>query len=213
MTTLLIVDDHQLLRDALAEHARRANYRVVAGVGDAQSALTESLQHKPDLVLLDVEMPGRDALSAIGDIRAASPDSRIVILTAYCRDTYIQLALDSGAAGYLLKSDHPVEIFEALERANRGERVFSRLVMDRLTRRGAENTGPSDRQSRLTSLSRREIEVLRYIGQGLTNPEMAGRMTISQRTVERHVARLMDAVAIHDRCSLQRFAAEQGLAS
>src|SRR4051812_10983860 len=97
MTTMVIADDHEILRNAISGYAERdAGFRIAGSVQDAQSAVNACAQNQPDLLVLDIEMPGRDPLSAIADVRAASPDTRVVILTAYCRDTFIQLALNNG---------------------------------------------------------------------------------------------------------------------
>jgi DNA-binding NarL/FixJ family response regulator len=211
-TKLVIADDHEILRDALTGHAEKiAGFDVVGSVGDAQAAVNICARHRPDLLLLDLEMPGRDALAAIADVRVASPKTRVVVLTAYCRDAFIQLALDSGAAGYLLKTDSPSAIFESLEKVVRGETAYSKPVLERMLQSGATRTENPSRSTRLSELTPRELEVLRYIGRGADNEQMARAMSLSKRTVERHVSRLMDSLAIRDRAGLQRFAHEQKL--
>lgn len=215
--TLVIADDHEILRDALAGHAaKNAGFTVVASVGDAQSAVNACHRLRPDILLLDIEMPGRDALAAIADVRAVSPGTRIVILTAYCRDAFIQVALDNGAAGYLLKTEPPPTLFAALERVAAGGTAFSVQVQSRMAQReikavGRDGGAGRDGGSRIEDLTPRELEVLRYIGRGLDNDQMAEVMTLSKRTVERHIARLMDAVAIRERAGLMKLAYEQGL--
>ncbi|MFT3684240.1 MAG: response regulator transcription factor [Phycisphaerales bacterium] len=207
MNTLLIADDHELLRDAIAAYAERTgSFRVVGSVGDAQSAMSESMRLKPDVLLLDVEMPGRDPLASISEFKAVSPSTKVVILTAYCRDTFIQVALRNGAAGYLLKSDPPTVLFDALVRVTTGNMAFSKQVADRLY-----SNRTNLLSSRLERLSARELEVLTYIGKGMDNGTMAKAMSISKRTVERHVSRLMDALGIRARGDLQVFASEHGL--
>lgn len=212
-TTLAIADDHELLRDAFSGHAARAaGFEVVASVGDAQSAVNFCRgPNPPELLLLDIEMPGRDALAAIADIRAASPRTKVVILTAYCRDSFIQIALQEGVWGYLVKSDPPAVIFEALNTIAQGTRAYSKSVVSRLSRGGTDRGQPRGPATRLSDLTPRELEVLRYIGRGMENEQMARAMSLSKRTVERHVARLMDCLSIRERAGLQSFAYEQGL--
>lgn len=212
--TLVIADDHALLRDALEDHATRSGgFRVVASVGDAQAAVNACRAAAPDLLVLDLDMPGRDALAALADLRAVSPHTRIVILTAYCRDTDLELALQAKVDGVLLKSDSPSNIISSLLQAFDGSRVFSRPVQDRLAPRSTPAFHHSNSQTRLAALTPRELEVLRGIARGLDNEQMAQNMSISKRTVERHVARLMDAIDIRDRTAIIRFAYEQGLAA
>lgn len=211
---VVIADDHEILRDALATQiAKRAGLHVVASVGDAQSAVNACRQHQPDLLLLDIEMPGRDSLAAMSDIRAASPNTRIVILSAYCRDSFIGIACDNGAVGYLLKSDPPATIVNSLEKiATGGTGVYSKSVQQRVSLREVKTGYAERRATRVDDLTPRELEVLRYIGRGMDNDAMAKTMSLSKRTVERHVARLMDVVAIRERAGLMKLAYESGLA-
>lgn len=212
--TMIIADDHPILRAGLKEHlGGSGGFNVVGTVGDAQSAVNLCREHRPDVLLLDVEMPGRDALGAMADIKAASPETRIVILTAFCRDAVIDVAVRGGAAGYLLKSDHPPELLAALARIVRGERAYSKDVAARMEDpvRGAGHGEPH--ATLLSSLSPRELEVLRYIGKGQDNATMAEAMHISIRTVERHVLRLMRHMNINDRTRLTALAHESGLVS
>ncbi len=214
-TTIVIADDHEILREALSgPAATKAGFQVVGSVGDAQSAVNACRTRRPDLLLLDIEMPGRDALAAMADVRSASPGTRIVILTAYCRDAFIQAALDNGATGYLLKSDPPAALFAALARVAAGEAAYSRSVLNRMSQiepKPSGSSGAARRGSRIAGLTPRELEVLRYIGKGLDNDQMAEAMLLSKRTVERHIARLMDVVAIRERTGLMKLAYENGL--
>lgn len=210
--TLIIADDHEIFRDGLALHAEsRAGFRVIASVASAQDALHACRRTQPDLLLLDLEMPGRDPLATIPEVRSVAPQTRVVILTAHCRDAHLDLALRANVAGFLLKSDSPASIFEALHRALDGVQVFSKSAHDRLARLDPSTPSRTDNTTRLASLTPREFEVLRNIARGLDNEQMAQSMFISKRTVERHVARLMDAIDIRDRTAIMRYAYEQGL--
>lgn len=211
---IVIADDHEILRDALATQiARRAGFHVAASVGDAQSAINACRQHQPDLLLLDIEMPGRDALAAMSDVHAVSPNTRIAILSAYCRDSFISLACENGAVGYLLKTDPPATIVASLEKiASGASGVYSKPVQQRVSMREVKPGHKERRASRVDDLTPRELEVLRYIGKGMDNDAMAKTMSLSKRTVERHVARLMDVVAIRERAGLMKLAYESGLA-
>lgn len=208
---IVIADDHELLRDVLSRYAEQvAGFQVVGSVADAQAAINACRVLMPDVLLLDIEMPGRDSLSAIRDVRAVSSATRVVMLTGHCRDGYIRLAINNGASGYLMKSESANEIFHAIERILAGEIVFSKIVLSRVQVVNQDHShGPADCPDWLTP---REIEVLRGIGQGLDNHQLAEAMSISVRTVERHVSRLMDAVGIRDRARLVKYAYEHGLA-
>lgn len=211
--TLVIADDHPLVRDGLVEHFHSSGgFNVVGTASNAQQAVHMCREHHPDVLLLDVEMPGRDALGAMADIKSASPDTRIIVLTAFCRDPVIQVAVRNGAAGYLLKSDHMPDIKKAVLRSLQGERVFSKDVQSRLAS-SPSSTDSSTAVTLLSTLHPRELEVLRYIGKGLSNSEMAPLMHISIRTVERHVLRLMRDLKIDDRTKLTALAHQSGLVS
>jgi len=210
--TMVIADDHPMLRAGLKEHlAGEGGFVVLGAVGDAHAAIVLCRQHQPDLLLLDVEMPGRDPLGAMVDIKAASPGTRIVILTAFCRDSVIDVAVRGGAAGYLLKTDAPGDLLLGLARVMKGERVYSKDVQARLARSGRGAGHGEAVATLLCSLSPRELEVLRYIGKGQDNATMAAAMHISIRTVERHVLRLMRDLKINDRTRLTALAHESGL--
>jgi len=209
---MVIADDHPILRSGLQEHfSGVGTFKVVGAVGDARSAVNLCREHRPDVLLLDVEMPGRDALGAITDIKAASPDTRIVVFTAFCRDAVIDVAVRAGVAGFLLKSDTPQSILAALARVMKGERVYSEDVLARLSRPGCAVGSGAPGMTRLSSLRPRELEVLRYIGRGQDNAAMAQTMHLSIRTVERHVHRLMRHMEIDDRTRLTALAHESGL--
>jgi len=208
--TLIIADDHPLVRDGLLEHfTRDQGFNVLGTANNAPQAVLMCREHHPDVLLLDVEMPGRDSLGAMTDIKSASPDTRIILLTAFCRDPIIQIALRSGIAGYLLKSDQIPDIKKAVLRSLRGERVYSKDVQARITLTQSHDS--SNANTLLSTLHPRELEVLRYIGKGLSNSEMAPIMHISIRTVERHVLRLMRDLKIDDRTKLTVLAHQSGL--
>ncbi len=210
--TMVIADDHELVREALARYAVEcANWKVIAAVPSAEDALRACRCHQPDLLVLDVGMPGRDPLAAMLDIRSASPTTRIVVLSGSCRDDSIELAVRHGAMGYVLKSDPTPHIFAAFERALHGHRVYSPPVAARLAANVEGKPASHPESTRLSRLTPRELEVLRAIARGLSNDDMARCMSISKRTVERHVARLMDAIAIRDRVGMARFAFENGI--
>ena len=209
---IVIADDHEILRDALAENfTKTLRARIVASVGDADSAIQASAKHHPDLLLLDIEMPGRDALASIADVRAASPETKVVILTAFCRDRLIELAIRGGACGYLLKTEAPSALCQMLQQILAGMSTHSESVRARLVDRRRDEAPQRQGAARLSQLTPREAEVLRYIGRGWDNETMARAMHISVRTVERHVARLMDAMQVRDRVALAKLAFDEGL--
>lgn len=206
---LVIADDHELLRDALAAYAlNKGGLEVVASVGDAQSAIIACAERRPDNLVIDIEMPGRDSIAAIADIKAASPSTRVVVLSAYCKEAMIVAALRNGAAGYVLKTEPPAEIFAALKRVLSGETVLSQQAQRLVPAGGRRGEAPA---TLLSTLTPRELEVLRSIGRGCDNNQMAEAMHLSKSTVERHIERLMNTVGIHTRAGLVKLAYDQGL--
>lgn len=206
-TTVVIADEHELFRDAVRDvMVRRLGFRIVGSVADAQAAFMACQTEKPDILVMDLDMPGRDAIATLGDIRWASPDTRVLILTGRNHDALIQAALEQKVAGYLLKSDSTESLVAAFERVSSGKRAFSASIKDRFAESPRRKPGQAIEATRLSKLSPRENEVLRYIGRGMDNGEMARVMILSKRTVERHVSRLMDSLNIRDRAELQRFA-------
>jgi DNA-binding NarL/FixJ family response regulator len=210
--TLVIADDHELVRCALAASAAAiGGFRVYDAVGDAQAAVNACARLQPDLLLIDLEMPGRDTLSAIAEVKAVSPNIKVVVLTGYCRESFIEHSLGSGADGYLLKSEPSATLIESLLRILRGENVISKAAVACLNQAQRERATCDTRPARLAQLAPRELEVLRYIARGMSNGQMAQTMSLSKRTVERHVLRLMNSLAIRDRAGLRQFAKDHGV--
>jgi DNA-binding NarL/FixJ family response regulator len=200
--SVLIVDDEALVRDALgAMLESRGKYRVVGTLsrGDDASEAAKSLA--PDLVVLDIEMPGRSAFDSARAIRAASPGSRVIFLSAHVHRRFLQEAQDIGVSAYLSKSESGAAIMAALDRVVGGERVWP-----------ADEGGSGTNEDPSQRLTPRELEVLKYISQGLSTREMASIMFLSPRTVERHVERLMGRLGIRDRLRLALYAFSHGLA-
>jgi len=206
-TTVVIADDHPLFRDAVRDvMVRRLGYRVVGSVGNAHAAFLACQAEKPDILVLELDMPGRDAIATLTDIRWASPHTSVVILTGRKHDSLIQASLEQKVVAYLLKSDSTESLVAAFEQVAKGKRVFSANVQDRFAKTRSCKSGQAIEATRHSKLSPRQNEVLRYIGRGMDNSEMARVMILSKRTVERHVSRLMDSLDIRDRAELQLFA-------
>ncbi|NGX17387.1 response regulator transcription factor [Wenzhouxiangella sp. XN24] len=211
-TRIVLADDHAMLREMLAEHlAAEPDMEVVAVVPNAAAALEAALAESPDLVVLDIDMPGLSPFHVARRIHAERPATRVVFLSAYLRDHYVQQALDAGAAGYLVKDETPEAIVQGLRMAARGRTAFSPAVRARLSigREGVTFSGASG--TRLALLTPRETETLRYLASGLSRKEIARTMGISNKTVEQHCEHLMHKLDIHDRVELTRFAIREGL--
>lgn len=211
--TVILADDHAMVRQSLTSYlASTPDVRVVAAVATGDEAIDAAVQHKPDVVLLDIDMPGLEAFEAARRIKARCPQTRIVMLSAFFHDRYIEQALAAGASGYLTKTESVESIVRAIRDAAAGIACFSPQVRGRLVvGNGGVSMGNSEK-TRVSQLSARELEVLRYVARGLSNKEIAATMHLAIRTVDHHVARTMRKLDIHGRVSLARFAVREGLA-
>lgn len=210
---VLIVDDHALIRDMLAERLAAENdMRVVGAAADADEAVTLVVKHQPQVVIFDIDMPGLLCFSAARTIRARSPGTRVLFLSRFINDRFIEQALEVQAAGYVSKEQPLSEVIQAIRTVASGgvhfsPQVQSRIVIDQTGARLA----PSGR-SRLATLSNRELEVLQYIARGMSRRQIAGTMHLSQKTVDSHCAALMTKLNMHSSVELTRFAIREGLA-
>ncbi len=212
---VLLADDQVLLRSTLALLIdREPDMTVVGEAGDGGEAVALATEHRPDVVLMDVRMPGTDGLQAteqiLGDERSAAV--RVVMLTTFELDEYVLRALRAGASGFLLKGVEPAELLDAIRLVAAGDALLAPSVTRRLLERFAalHEPGPELRR-RLTELTPRELEVLTLVGSGLTNLEIADRLVLSPLTAKTHVSRVMMKLAAHDRAQLVIVAYESGL--
>jgi DNA-binding NarL/FixJ family response regulator len=211
--TVILADDHAMVRESLASClAHTPDIRVVAVVAGAEDALHAAVQHQPAIVLLDIDMPGMEAFDAALRIRALCRNTRLVMLSAFFHDRYIERALAVGASGYLTKAEPVQNIIRAIRDVATGMACFSPEVRARLIidAQGVSMATPG--ATRASQLSGRELEVLRYIARGLANKEIATTMHVACRTVDHHVARIMQKLDIHGRVGLARYAVREGLA-
>ncbi len=216
MTTdirILLVDDHALVRGALAERLEREPcFLVVATADTADSAIKAALEHRPDIILMDIDMPGMICFEAARMLAPLLPQTKIVFLSAFTHDHYIEQALEVRARGYLTKSESPQKVVDAILEVASGGACFSEEVQARIVVDAKGAKLPGNVCSRVSTLSRRELECLRYLVRGLPKKKIAEHMSISPKTVEQHTTRLMAKLGIHDRVTLTRFAIREGIA-
>ena len=211
--SVLIVDDHAVVRQGVRAFLdTQPDIQVVAEADSGAAAVREAIRPAPDVVLMDLVMPGMDGVQATREIKRVSPRSQVIVLTSYHDDDHIFPAIRAGALSYLLKDVAPDELAETVRRAARGEAVLhpqvaARLVQEIHAARGQASAPPPA----FADLTERELEVLRLIAQGLSNAAIARRLVISERTVKSHVSNILSKLHLADRTQAAVYAWQQGL--
>ena len=202
---ILIVDDHPVVRDGLAAMLETQTDMEIAGqAGTGQEAISEAQRLQPDLVLMDLEMPGLDGVEAIKKLRETNNDIKIVVLTAFDTDDRIIGAIEAGAQGYLLKGAPREEIFNAIRIVYDGGALIPPVIASKLFHRVRDNGQPD-------SLTPREREVLQLVADGMPNGKIAEKLFISDRTVKFHVSSILSKLGAKNRTEAVRIARERGI--
>src|SRR5919199_4550334 len=198
---ILVVDDHPLTREALSTLLRTHGFDVVGEASDGAEAIEAAGRLRPDLILLDLSMPGMDGIQALPRLRDAAPECEVVVLTASGTEENLLAAIRAGAAGYLLKSEAPERIADFLRGVANGEAALSGAVArrppDQVRPRGGRSSGVPD--SIASTLSAREVEVLLLLDEHLGTDEIAKRLFISEHTVRSHVKSLLRKLGVSSR--------------
>jgi len=209
---VIIADDHAVVRQGIRGVLEEVEgLSVVAEAGDGEEALALTREHEPDVVVLDVTMPGKTGLEVARELRDSGSETRVLVLSMHDDPAYVLEAVRAGADGYVLKDVAPSELRAAVTAVHEGREYFSARVTHQLSLGLRKEIEQEQRRSRLDSLTAREVEVLRLVAQGLTNREIAEQLGISPRTVETHRERVMAKLRIRTVAGLTRFVVEQGL--
>jgi len=206
----MVVDDHPMWREAVARDLGSAGFEVAASVGDGEQAVRVAGAVRPDVVVLDLQMPGISGVDAIHGLLTAHPETRVLVLSASGEQQDVLDAIKAGAVGYLLKSAGREEFLDAVRRTAAGEAVFTAglagLVLGEYRRLAA---GPSTGGA--PKLTDREMEILRMVATGVSYRQIAQRLVLSHRTVQNHVQNTLNKLHLHNRVELVRYAIEHGL--
>ncbi|RSM76020.1 DNA-binding response regulator [Kibdelosporangium aridum] len=204
MIKVLLVDDHPVVREGLRGMLdAEPDLTVVGEAGSGEEAVALAAAHQPDVILMDLRMPGLDGAGATEKIMSSNSGSRVIVLTTYETDADILRAVEAGATGYLLKDASRAELAGAIRAATRGETVLAPSVAGRLMRRM--------RQPVQQSLTAREIQVLQLVAKGQTNAEIGASLHISETTVKTHLLRVFNKLGVSDRTAAVTTAMEQGM--
>ncbi|NMO92000.1 response regulator transcription factor [Actinomycetospora sp. TBRC 11914] len=207
----MVVDDHPMWREGVARDLGERGLEVVATAGDGAAAVRIAPAARPDVVLMDLQMPRLDGAGATAALLEALPGTRVLVLSASAEQGDVLAAVRAGASGYLVKSAQVAELVDAVERTAAGQAVFgpelAGLVLGEFRRRARE--APADAAG--AALTPRETEVLRLVAKGLTARRIAERLGLSHRTVENHVQNVLRKLQLTNRVELARYAIEQGL--
>jgi DNA-binding NarL/FixJ family response regulator len=208
----MVVDDHPMWREGVARDLTAAGYDVVATTGEGRQAVRIAAAARPDVVVLDLQLPDVSGVEVINGLLEAVPAVRVLMLSASGEQQSVLDAVKAGASGYLLKSAAQAEFLDAVGRTAAGDTVFTPglagLVLGEFRRPAVE---PAAQDGMTPKLTERETEVLRLVAKGLSYRQIAERLVLSHRTVQNHVQNTLGKLQLHNRVELTRYAIEQGL--
>jgi len=212
---VMVVDDHPMWRDAVARDLAAAGFAVVATAGDGPQAVRRARAAGPDVLVLDLNLPGLPGVQVCKEVVGAQPGVRVLVLSASGEHADVLEAVKSGATGYLVKSASTEELIDAVHRTAQGDPVFTPglagLVLGEYRRLAGEPVAGSGDEPEVPKLTDRETEVLRLVAKGLSYKQIAERLVISHRTVQNHVQNTLGKLQLHNRVELVRYAIERGL--
>lgn len=210
---LLIVDDHPIVRRGLRMClGQQSGIEILGEAGDGREALNLAHQLKPEVILMDIDMPQMNGLAVTDLLRREMPEVKVLILSMYSNTDYVMRIIQCGARGFVLKESAPEEVLQAIQAVHAGASHFSPEVA-RVALNQVVKGNNNEASAPLTRLTNREREVLHYIAEGFSNKEIACQLNIGVRTVETHRERIMRKLDIHSIAGLTRFAIQQGLVS
>ena len=210
--TVLLADDHTVVRQGLRALLEAENDMTVVGEAEnGRQAVQMAKRLQPEVVVMDIAMPSLNGLEATRQISRESPKSKVLILSSYSDDEYVQQPTDAGASGYLVKQTAAQDLVGAIREAKKGNAFFSPAISKRLLEHFRATIGRPPGEKKAPKLTPRELEVLQLIAEGYANKQIAGELFISIKTVEKHRQQLMHKLDIHDVAGLTRYAIAKGI--
>ena len=211
MIRVLIADDHAVVRQGLRTFLDlQADIDVVGEASDGEEAVAAAAEHAPDVILLDLVMPGLDGIGALRRLRETAPSSRVIVLTSFGEDERLFTALRAGAVGYLLKDVEPAELVRGIRTAHAGQSPLSPAVAARVIE---ELASGGSRGTSADELTPRELEVLCLIARGRSNKRIALELGVAEKTVKTHVSHVLAKLGLSDRTQAALYAVREGLVS
>ena len=212
MTTVVLVDDHPMVRSGLrATLNAETDWQIDGEAADGVSGLALTLRLRPDVLVVDLQMPGMNGLEVLRQVRIGTPSTRVIIFSMHAEDTYVHEALDAGASGYVLKDADALAIVHAIRMALRGERYLSPSLVERTISAYLHQPAIERRVDWADMLTARERQVLVLIAQNFDNAEIGDRLSMSPRTAATHRTNLLHKLGLKNQADLVQFARECGL--
>jgi DNA-binding NarL/FixJ family response regulator len=213
MTAIILADDHQILREALRMLLEsQSDFQVLAETGDGAEAARLAEKHKPDILVLDMMMPGLSGLEVARAVKRATPATKVIILSMHDAESYVVDALNAGIAGYVLKKSSSQELIFAIRQALAGNLFLSPSLNERAIHAYMQRAQDSRTDDPYETLTQREREIFQFAAEGLSNPQIAERLSLSPRTAEMHRGNLMKKLGLKSQTELIKYAVRKGLA-
>lgn len=210
-TTVLIVDDHTLMRQGLRRILDEAHIKVLGEATNGQEAVEKTAELLPDVVLMDIQMPEMDGIEATRRIKEANPHIHVVVLTMHEEEEFLFEAIKAGAIGYLVKNRAPQELIEVIEAARQGQSRLQPTMATKLLNEFSNLQKRHEEEAMYATLTNREKEILTFIAKGMSNKEVAKALFISDKTVKNHLQNIFFKLHINDRTSAAVLAVRKGL--
>jgi DNA-binding NarL/FixJ family response regulator len=205
---IILVDDHEVVRIGLKTLlARHPQFEIIDEAGSASEAVEKTLRLKPEIVVMDIRLPGKSGIEACREIAAAQPETKVLMLTSYAQDDMLFDAIAAGAAGYVLKQIGSGELVRALETVGRGESLVDPALMQKVFARVREAERRAEGNA-FANLNKQELKILALIAEGKTNREIAARVFLSEKTVRNYVSAMLDKLSLSSRAQAAAYAVQ-----
>ena len=216
MTRILLCDDHALFRQGLKSILETEEaFRIIGEAATGREAVRYALQTRPDVVLMDIQMPDLDGVAATKAILAEQPETKVIILTMYRQDTYVFEAIKVGARGYLLKDADANDLIDAIHRVAEGETLLNAEMAASILSefKKVKEAVPDHPEHRLSELTEREVDILRLLAQGASNMQIAEALNVSEKTVRNRLSEIFSKLRLNNRTQAALYALREGIAS